>query len=84
MLTPFCPASFATLEIKTPIYDILEGLNQAVKEGKTRYIGISNCFAWQLAKANALAEREGFAKFASVQGHYNLIFREEDCSLVPL
>ena len=54
---------------QTPIYDIMEGLNNAVKAGKARYIGISNCFAWQLAKANALAEREGFAKFVSVQGH---------------
>ena len=40
--------------------------------------GISNCFAWQLAKANALAEKEGFAKFVSIQGHYNLMFREEE------
>ena len=67
----------------TPIYDILEGLNNAVKAGKTRYIGISNCFAWQIAKANALAEKEGFAKFVSVQGHYNLIFREEEREIVP-
>ena len=68
---------------QTPIYDILDGLNRMVKAGKTRYIGISNCFAWQLAKANALAEKEGFAKFISVQGHYNLIFREEEREMVP-
>ncbi len=67
----------------TPVYEILEGLNNAVKAGKTRYIGISNCFAWQIAKANALAEKEGFAKFVSVQGHYNLIFREEEREMVP-
>ena len=67
----------------TPIYDILDGLNRVVKSGKARYIGISNCFAWQLAKANAVAEREGFAKFISVQGHYNLIFREEEREMVP-
>ena len=42
---------------QTFIYDILDGLSQAVKAGKVRYIGISNCFAYQLAKANALAER---------------------------
>ena len=70
-------------DYQTPLYDILDGLNQMVKEGKTRYIGISNCFAWQLCKANALAEREGFAKFVSVQGHYNLIFREEEREMVP-
>ena len=49
-----------------------------------RYIGISNCFAYQLAKANALAEKEGFAKFISVQGHYNLIFREEEREMAKL
>lgn len=67
----------------TPIEDILDGLNRMVKAGKVRYIGISNCFAWQLAKANALAEQEGFAKFVSVQGHYNLIFREEEREMAP-
>ena len=68
---------------QTPLYDIMEGLNNAVKAGKARYIGISNCFAWQLAKANALAEKEGFTKFVSVQGHYNLIFREEEREMAP-
>ncbi len=67
----------------TPLYDILDGLNSIVEEGKVRYIGISNCFAWQLAKANALAEKEGFEKFVSVQGHYNLIFREEEREMIP-
>ena len=71
-------------DYETPIYDVLDGLNQAVKAGKVRYIGISNCFAYQLAKANALAEREGFAKFVSVQGHYNLIFREEEREMARL
>lgn len=68
----------------TPILDILDGLNRIVKAGKARYIGISNCYAWQLAKANAIAEREGFAKFISVQGHYNLIFREEEREMAML
>ncbi len=68
----------------TPVYDILDGLNRVVKAGKARYIGISNCYAWQLAKANALAEKEGFAKFVSVQGHYNLIFREEEREMAML
>lgn len=70
-------------DYQTPLYDIMDGLNQAVKAGKTRYIGISNCFAWQLAKADALAEAEGFAKFVSIQGHYNLIFREEEREMAP-
>ncbi len=71
-------------DYQTPLYDILDGLDRVVRAGKARYIGISNCFAYQLAKANALAEREGFAKFVSIQGHYNLIFREEEREMAKL
>lgn len=71
-------------DYQTPLYEIMDGLNRVVKAGKARYIGISNCFAWQLAKANALAEQEGFAKFISVQGHYNLLFREEEREMAGL
>ena len=71
-------------DYQTPLYEIMDGLNNVVKAGKARYIGISNCFAWQLAKANALAEKEGFAKFVSIQGHYNLIFREEEREMAKL
>lgn len=67
----------------TPIAEVMDGLNRVVKAGKARAIGISNCYAWQLAKANALAEKEGFVKFVSVQGHYNLIFREEEREMAP-
>ena len=71
-------------DYETPLYDIMDGLNRIVQAGKVRYIGISNCFAYQLAKANALAEKEGFVKFVSVQGHYNLIFREEEREMAKL
>ena len=71
-------------DYETPLFDVMDGLNRIVKAGKARYIGISNCFAYQLAKANALAEREGFAKFVSIQGHYNLIFREEEREMTKL
>lgn len=71
-------------DYQTPLYDIMEGLNRVVRQGKARYIGISNSFAFQLAQANALAEREGFAGFVSVQGHYNLIFREEEREMAKL
>ncbi len=67
----------------TPLEEIMEGLNEVVKAGKARYIGISNCFAWQLAKANAYAENNGLAKFISMQGHYNLIYREEEREMIP-
>ncbi len=71
-------------DYSTPLYDIMEGLNNVVKAGKVKYIGISNCYAYQLAKANDLAEKEGFAKFISIQGHYNLIFREEEREMAKL
>ena len=71
-------------DYQTPLYEVMDGLNNMVKVGKARYIGISNCFAWQLAKANALAETESFAKFVSIQGHYNLIFREEEREMANL
>lgn len=71
-------------DYNTPLYDIMDGLNRVVKAGKVRHIGISNCFAYQLAKANGLAEKENFAKFVSVQGHYNLIFREEEREMAKL
>lgn len=66
------------------IEDIMEALNELVVSGKVKYIGISNCFAWQLAKANAIARAHGWAEFVSIQGHYNLIFREEEREMAPL
>ena len=71
-------------DYQTPLHDIMDGLNRVVQAGKVRYIGISNCFAYQLAKANALAEREGFAKFVSIQAHSNLILREEERGMAKL
>ena len=62
----------------TPIIDILEGLHNMIKQGKVRYIGISNCYAYQIAMANEMAKAKGYEQFISVQGHYNLIFREEE------
>ncbi|MDE6209301.1 MAG: aldo/keto reductase [Lachnospiraceae bacterium] len=67
----------------TPMEEIMEGLHNAVKSGKVRYIGISNCFAWQLAKANYYARANGLTEFISIQGHYNLIAREEEREMAP-
>lgn len=71
-------------DYNTPVIDVLEALHAAVTAGKVRAIGISNCYAWQLAKANALAEREGLTPFVSVQSHYNLIMREDERELFGL
>lgn len=71
-------------DYNTPAEEILEGMNEAVRSGKARYIGIANAYAYQLAKMNALAEKHGWAKFVSVQNHYNLIMREEEREMFKL
>jgi aryl-alcohol dehydrogenase-like predicted oxidoreductase len=71
-------------DYNTPVLEVLEALHAAVTAGKVRAIGISNCYAWQLAKANALAEREGLTPFVSMQSHYNLIMREDERELFGL
>ena len=71
-------------DYNTPIEDILRALHQAKQASKVRAIGIANVYAWQLVKANALAEREGLTPFISVQNHYNLIMREDERELIPL
>jgi len=70
-------------DYKTPLEEIMEGLHAQVKNGKVRAIGISNCFAWQLAKANYFARANGLTEFVSIQGHYNLIAREEEREMAP-
>lgn len=70
-------------DYNTPIEEIMEGLHNAIKVGKVKAIGISNCYAWQIAKANAYASAKGWEPFISIQGHYNLIFREEEREMVP-
>ena len=70
-------------DYKTPADEILEGMNEAVQAGKARYIGIANAYAYQVAKMNAMAEKRGWAKFISVQNHYNLIMREDEREMFP-
>lgn len=50
----------------TPAIDVLEALHTAVTAGKVRAIGISNCYAWQPARVNILAEREGLTPLVSI------------------
>ena len=69
---------------ETPIEETLEALNDIVRAGKARYIGASSMFAWQFAKALYLSDRHGWARFVSMQNHYNLIYREEEREMLPL
>lgn len=69
---------------KTPIEETMEALNDVVKAGKARYIGASSMWAWQFAKSQQVAERNGWTKFISMQNHYNLVYREEEREMIPL
>ncbi len=71
-------------DYNTPIEDIMEGLHEAIQSGKVRYIGVSNCFAYQLEKANMIAKMNGWEPFISIQGHYNMLFREEEREMKKL
>ena len=61
----------------TPIEETIETLNDIVRAGKARYIGASSMYAWQFQKALLVSERNGWARFVSMQNHYNLLAREE-------
>ena len=70
-------------DYKTPVLETLETLTRAKKAGKIRAFGVSNCYAWQLAKAKMLAEKEGLDGFVSIQSHYNLLAREDEREMLP-
>ena len=69
---------------ETPIEETLEALNDVVRAGKARYIGASSMYAWQFQKALLTSERHGWARFISMQNHYNLVYREEEREMLPL
>lgn len=68
----------------TPIEETLDALNDVVKAGKALYLGASSMYAWQFAKMLAVSERNGWARFVSMQNHLNLIYREEEREMLPL
>jgi aryl-alcohol dehydrogenase (NADP+) len=67
-----------------PIEETLEALHDVVKAGKARYIGASSMWAWQFATALHTSELRGLTPFATMQNHYNLIYREEEREMLPL
>jgi 1-deoxyxylulose-5-phosphate synthase len=68
---------------RTPIEETMQALSDVVRAGKARYIGASSMYAWQFAKAQAVAARNGWTRFVSMQNHYNLIYREEEREMIP-
>jgi aryl-alcohol dehydrogenase-like predicted oxidoreductase len=69
---------------ETPIDETLRALDDLVRHGKVRYIGASSGYAWQMMKALSLSERNGWARFVTMQNHYNLLYREEEREMIPL
>jgi aryl-alcohol dehydrogenase-like predicted oxidoreductase len=67
----------------TPIDETMEVLHEVVHAGKARYIGASSMYAWQFAKAQAIARERGWTQFVSMQNHYNLVYREEEREMIP-
>ena len=67
-----------------PIEETMEALNELVKQKKVRYLGCSSVFPYQLAKANMIARKHGWAQFISIQNHYNLLYREEEREMIQL
>jgi aryl-alcohol dehydrogenase-like predicted oxidoreductase len=68
----------------TPMEETLAALDHLVHRGLVRYIGASTMHAWQLMKMLSISERHGWARFISMQPHYNLIYREEEREMIPL
>ena len=71
-------------DYNTPVEETLEALNDVVKAGKARFIGASSMHASQFAQALELQARHGWARFVTMQDHYNLIYREEERDMLPL
>jgi aryl-alcohol dehydrogenase-like predicted oxidoreductase len=68
----------------TPLEETMRGLEEVVRAGKVRYLGISNHPAWMVMKANAIAERMGWTKFVALQNYYSVAGRDVERELIPL
>jgi aryl-alcohol dehydrogenase-like predicted oxidoreductase len=69
---------------QTPIDEMLSALDLLVRQGKVRYVGASSTAAWKFAQALSASERHGWARFVTMQNHYNLLYREEEREMIPL
>ncbi|MDO9256202.1 MAG: aldo/keto reductase [Bacteroidales bacterium] len=68
----------------TPLEETMRGLEDVVRAGKVRYLGISNHPAWMVAKANGIADKMGWTKFVALQNYYSMAARDVERELVPL
>jgi aryl-alcohol dehydrogenase-like predicted oxidoreductase len=68
----------------TQVEEIMEALNDLLRQNMIRYIGVSNWTAWRIAKANGIADRRGFGRIESLQAYYSVAGRDLERELVPL
>jgi aryl-alcohol dehydrogenase-like predicted oxidoreductase len=68
----------------TPIEETVRALDQLVRQGLVRYVGVSNWSAWQIVKALGIAERQGLARFESLQAYYTIAGRDLEREIVPM
>lgn len=68
----------------TPMDETLSALNDAVRAGKVRYLGVSNHTAWQIMKAQGISERQNWSRFESIQAYYSIAGRELEREIVPM
>ena len=68
----------------TPMEETVEALNDVVRAGKALYLGASSMYAWQFLKMLEIQKERGFARFVTMQNHYNLVYREEEREMIPL
>lgn len=72
------------VDLKMPIEEVMYVLNDVVNTGKVRYIAVCNWHAWQIAKANTLAESKGWHRFIALQHHYAAVNRDIEHEIVPM
>lgn len=68
----------------TPVEEVLQTLNEFVRAGKIRYLGVSNFSGWHLMKSLAAADRHGWSRYVAHQAYYSLIGRDYEWELMPL
>ncbi len=72
------------LDRAVPMEEILAALDHLVRSGKVHYLGASTMYAWEFAKALYTSDAHGWARFVSMQNHYNLVYREEEREMIAL
>jgi aryl-alcohol dehydrogenase-like predicted oxidoreductase len=71
-------------DVVTPVEETMQALNDLVRRGMVRYVGVSNWQAWKIMKALGICENKGFARFETLQAYYSIAGRDLEREIVPL